>query len=231
MTLSKMKWLALLTYVSLGAISSNASGTADLISKFDDLFDCLNSSSLNSAKTYKKPIRNGSTHIKYITKMIKFIASIKVVDKQTNTDVTNQLRFFDNYLTPLPSGNCAKDLDNILVGSTVTTRIGHAINNDLPTSTSPFNLNDSDYKMQEIEQNMLRMNALTYVAGYLLRKCPEKHPCDQCRETLQAKELTSSSQLFCHFKAFDTTSSFGSLTVPQDNFVSYVSTIDIKFVK
>ena len=288
----------LLTYVSLGAISPNASGTADLISKFDDLFDCLNSSSLNSAKTYKKPIRNGSTHIKYITEMIKFIASIKVVDKQTNTDVTNQLRclkgfqmtlngililwnhlhsdwhleylltrrlnqdplenffglirqqggnsdnptpqqfcrafrtlFFDNYLTPLPSGNCAKDLDNILVGSTVTTRIGHAINNDLPTSTSPFNLNDSDYKMQEIEQNMLRMNALTYVAGYLLRKCLEKHPCDQCRENLQAKELTRSSQLFCHFKAFDTTSSFGSLTVPQDNFVSYVSTIDIKFVK
>ena len=61
-------------------------------------------------------------------------------------------------LTPLPSENCAKDLDDILAGSTVNTQIGHAINNDLPTSTSPFNLNESDYKMQEIEQNMLRMN-------------------------------------------------------------------------
>ena len=66
----------LLTYVSLGAISRNASGTADLISKFEYLFDCLNSSFLNSAKTYKKPIRSGSTHIKYITEVMKLIASI-----------------------------------------------------------------------------------------------------------------------------------------------------------
>ena len=287
----------LLTYVSLGALPPNASGTAELISKFDNLFDCLNSSSLKSAKIYKKPIRNESIHIKYIEEMLQLIASIKVVDKQTKTDVTNQLRclkgfqmtlngiltlwdqlhsnwhleylltrrlnqdpvenffglirqqggnsdnptpqqfcrafrtlFFDNFLTPLPSGNCAKDLDNILVGSTVPPPIGHAINNNMPTT--PFTLNESDYKMQEIEQNMLKMNAITYVAGYLLRKCLEKHPCEQCTEMLQAKELTSSSQLFCHFKAFDTTiSSFGSLKVPQTNFVRYVSRIDTKFVE
>ena len=64
----------------------------------------------------------------------------------------------DDFLTPLPSENCAKDLDDILVGSTVNTQIGHAINNNLPTSISPFNLNESDYKIQEIVQNMLRMN-------------------------------------------------------------------------
>ena len=287
----------LLTYVSLGALPPNTSGTAELISKFDNLFDCLNSSSVKSAKIYKKPIRNESIHIKYIEEMLQLIASIKVVDKQTKTDVTNQLRclkgfqmtlngiltlwnqlhsnwhleylltrrlnqdplenffglirqqggnsdnptpqqfcrafrtlFFDNFLTPLPSGNCAKDLDNILVGSTVPPPIGHAINNNMPTT--PFTLNESDYKMQEIEQNMLKMNAITYVAGYLLRKCLEKHPCEQCTEMLQAKELTSSSQLFCHFKAFDTTiSSFGSLKVPQTNFVRYVSRIDTKFVE
>jgi hypothetical protein len=177
----------LLTYVALGAISPTAAATAELISKFDNLFDCLNSSSLNSAKVYKKPIREGSIHVQYITEMLELIASIKVIDKQTNEDVTNQLRclkgfkmtlngvlilwnqlhndwqleylltrrlnqdplenffglirqqggnsdnpipqqfcrafrtlFFDNFLTPLSTGNCAEDLDNILVGSTVT---------------------------------------------------------------------------------------------------------------
>ena len=47
----------LLTYVSLGAISPTFTGTAELILKFDNLFDCLNSSSLNSPKIYKTPIK------------------------------------------------------------------------------------------------------------------------------------------------------------------------------
>ena len=43
----------LLTNVFLGALPPNASGTAEVISKFDNLFGCLNSSSLKSAKIYK----------------------------------------------------------------------------------------------------------------------------------------------------------------------------------
>ena len=44
----------LLTYVSLGALPPAASGTAELLSNFDNIFDSLNSSSLSSTKLYKK---------------------------------------------------------------------------------------------------------------------------------------------------------------------------------
>ena len=242
----------LLTYIALNAISPTATGTAELISKFDNLFDCLNSSSISSPKVYKKPIREGSIHFQYIAEMLEFITSIKVIDKKTNADVTSQLRclkgfkmtlngvlilwhqlhsgwhleylltrrlnqdplenffglirqqggncnnpspqqfcrafrtlFFNNFLTPLSSGNCAKDLDKILIGSSATTQLGHTANNNSPTT--PFSINESDFKMAEIEQNLVKMNALTYVAGYLLKKCLEKHSCNQCTDTLQGK--------------------------------------------
>lgn len=80
-----------LTYVSR-AISPTATGTAELISKIDNLFDCLNCSSLNSPKSTKHELK-GSVHIQYIREMLELIRSIKVIDKHTNADVTHQLQW------------------------------------------------------------------------------------------------------------------------------------------
>ena len=43
---------AVSTYLSLGQLPSSACGTAELISKLDKTFDCLNSSSIKSLKVY-----------------------------------------------------------------------------------------------------------------------------------------------------------------------------------
>ena len=280
----------LLTYVALNAISPTATGTAELISKFDNLFDCLNSSSISSPKVYKKPIREGSIHFQYVAEMLEFITSIKVIDKKTNADVTSQLRclkgfkmtlngvlilwhqlhsgwhleylltrrlnqdplenffglirqqggncdnpspqqfcrafrtlFFNNFLTPLSSGNCAKDLDKILIGSSATTQLGHTANNNSPTT--PFSINESDFKMAEIEQNLVKMNAFNICCWIFAQEMPVK-------TFMQPMyRHTTGKRTYQQQSTFDTKTSFGSLTVPQDIFVSYISRMDMKFVE
>ncbi|CAB3991326.1 Hypothetical predicted protein [Paramuricea clavata] len=89
-------------------------------------------------------------------------------------------------------------------------------------------MDEKDYKHEEVEKNLMSMNALTYVAGYLLRKCLDKQKCLTCAHKLT---LTNSSQLLCYFKAYENKSTdSGGLTGPQDEFIQYVTKIESKVV-
>ena len=57
---------AICTYVSLGGLSSCASGTAEFLLKFDSLFDCVNSSKLKAMKELRRPITTKSSHITFL---------------------------------------------------------------------------------------------------------------------------------------------------------------------
>ena len=285
---------AILTSVSLGALPTSAAGTAELISKFDLIFDCLNSSSLKSPKLYRRAITKSSPHIKFMTEMCSFVSSIKVINPTTKKDVTstlkclkalkltmngtislwNELRsqssikclytrrlnqdalenffgsirqqggnadnptpiqfcrafrklFYDNVLLQT-KGNCTEDLDAVLVGTNY---------NKNPTAfeecqSEPFQVDESDYRLISLEENLIGMNAITYVAGYLLKKCLEKHDCHSCIKELINNELDSSNKLFCYFKSYESTKKpFGGLIVPSDTFVKYVTTIEGKFIE
>ena len=247
--------------VSLGLLPAVALGTAELLSKLDNIFDCLNSCSFNTTKTFKKPITGDSPHHAFLDEMLKFIPTIKVIKRSTKEDKTNQLRclnglgmtlngvnllwshlhnecsmkfllsrrlnqdplenffgtirqqggnndsptpfqftrafrklFFDNYLSPMSTGNCAPDFDVILASSKNLKSIGTPTSPISTTQTSTEN--DSDYKSTTMEENLASMNAITYVSRYLLRKCFDKHNCSYCKENLKAVALTESSQLF-----------------------------------
>ena len=290
----------LLTYVSLGALPPVASGTAELLSNFDNIFDSLNSSSLSSTKLYKKAMTKDSPHQEFLERMLKFIKSIKVIDPSSQEDVTNKLRclkglqmtingilalwsdlqkthsrqflmtrrlnqdplenffglirqqggnsdnptpfqftkafrklFFDNYLSPLPSFNCSTDSDTFLVTTKDQSSLS-ALSNPSPctrknTKKGPA-IDAKYYKNEEVEKNLVSMNAITYVAGYLLRKCLDKHECLTCSQKLTVTNLTNSSQLLCHFKAYKNKSDFGGLIVPQDEFVEYITEIESRIV-
>ena len=45
-------------------------------------------------------------------------------------------------------------------------------------------IQDVDYKSSTIEENMISNNATTYVCGYLLKRCLEKHSCQTCSSAL-----------------------------------------------
>lgn len=287
-------------YISLGALPPSAVGTAELIAKFDNIFDCLNSSNLNSTKIYKRAMSKESSHHEFITDMLEFIKSIRVINRPTQEDVTNQLRclkglqmtlngvlalwkhlsedyallflmtrrlnqdplenffglirqqgansdnptplqftrafrklFVDTFLTPLPSGNCAEDFDKFLIGSSSYKKAARneAAGKDLPSPPTIQHVDDTDFNTSDVEKNLLSINALTYVAGYLLKKCLGKHSCDTCYHTFTTESINERSQLFCFFKAFDNNKNCGGLTVPQDMFVQHVSRMEDIFIQ
>jgi hypothetical protein len=74
--LSKTMASSIMTYVSLGLLPAVAAGTAELLSKLDNIFYCLNSSSFNTAKTFKKPITEDSPHHSLLDEMLKLIPTI-----------------------------------------------------------------------------------------------------------------------------------------------------------
>ena len=284
------------TYVALGALPPSAIGTAELISNFDNIFDCLNSPSLNSPKIYKRAVTKDSPHHKFFTDMLKFIASIKVVDKQRGEDVKNKLRclrgltmtlnglqelwkdlhrhhsldflmtrrlnqdplenffglirqlgencdnpspiqftrafrklFVDNFLAPLSTGNCAEDFDTYLIASRPSQSDLSAAN-DQRGPPQIHAVKDTDYKTNDIEQNLVSMNALTYVSGYLLRKCLIQHSCPICHQNYVTKDVNDSSQLLCMFKTFEGIGSADGLTIPKETFVKHVSSMESTFV-
>lgn len=83
-----------------------------------------------------------------------------------------------------------------------------------------------------LESNLIGLNAITYVSGYLLKKCFTKHCCNICTQKLVNKQLTNSAQLLCLFKGYEESKEkpFGGLITPSDKFVSYITGLEATFV-
>lgn len=97
--------------------------------------------------------------------------------------------------------NCFEDLDLIL------TNIGEISpplqnSNILFPEKTPFNFNNLnvgtlDYR----ELDLISKNALTYVSGYLIKKCLEKHSCNTCLDFAKNQESIDEAFIFIHFKS------------------------------
>ena len=103
------------------------------------------------------------------------------------------------------------------------------------TSTpAPFTVNESnecaDFKSESVEGNMFAKNAITYVSGYVVRKCQKKHKCPTCAEALTSNDLDSPDKLLSEFKAYDNSKPFGGLTVPDERLVRYIHSAEQIFV-
>ena len=79
---------SLCTYVSLGVLPQSAMGTAEFISKFDSLFDSVNSSTLYSPKDLKRAFTEKSNHI-----------NLKVYNG--DTEVTGRIKCLKGWLVTL----------------------------------------------------------------------------------------------------------------------------------
>ena len=291
---------AMLMAVSGGLLPASAAGTAELVAKFDQIFDCLNSSSFKSHKAHNRPITKDSEHCVWLKEMCSFTKKIKVINPATGKYVTSTLKclkalemtlngtlmlwnsiqsshpsirflctrrlnqdplenffgcirqqggnsdnptpvqftrafrklFFDNFLSP-STGNCIEDLDSILVGSAVSAKKNDeaCLNAEESNVAEAFIIDESDYRVRDVEENFMSTNALTYVAGYLLKKCLQNHQCQVCSQFVIHNELDHPAQLFCHFKCYDQKKGpFGSLIVPANEFVQYINSIEQTFV-
>lgn len=90
---------SLCTYVSIGGLASSAMGTAELLFKFDSLFDCVNVSKINSPKVLKCAMTTTSSHQKYMEEAFAFIKELKVF--QGNEEVTGRIKCLRGWLVTI----------------------------------------------------------------------------------------------------------------------------------
>lgn len=101
------------------------------------------------------------------------------------------------------------------------------------SDNSPFNYNN--LKVGTVDYRNLCLparNALSYVCGYLLKKCLEKHSCHICLNYAKDQNQLDESVLFINFKAYqnEQNSNYGNLNVPPDQFINYINELDNIFI-
>ena len=138
--------------------------------------------------------------------------------------------FFSSFLTS-SAGNCAADFDDLIAQCTENKESSTSV---LATTTQPQTLaiGPTDYKDPSVVSNIVKENAITYVAGYLLHKCSQKHSCSLCKEAQESNDLDDSKKLLCYFKAYNQDKSqFGGLHVPSASFLKYIVELEAIFFK
>ena len=90
---------AIFSYVSMGGLPSSASGTAELLSQFDSIFDSVNSSTIHSTKKMKCAMSDATSHQSFMKQAIKFIMSLEVLDG-VNV-VTSRIKCLQGWLVTL----------------------------------------------------------------------------------------------------------------------------------
>ena len=260
---------AICMYVSLGLLPPTAMGTAELIEKFDSVFDCVNSSTSHSTKKLKCAISDQTTHIAFMKEAMGFIKRVQVM--QGNVNVTGRIKclkgwlitlnaiiliwehlktkhnfkflltrrlntdplenffgtirqqggnsdnptpvqfssafrklFFSTFLTS-STGNCAADFDDLLANFEKKGKARPVISTPTTQHTSTLEIGPVDYREDAIDSNIVKDNAIAYVAGYLLHKCLKIHTCPKCTDELQCNNLDDNRKLLCYFKAYDQT--------------------------
>ena len=154
-------------------------------------------------------------------------------DNPTPVQFTRAFRklFYDNLLSPT-TGNCTADVDTILVGcASSNEKVKHEAEANHVAISQIFNIiAESDYKLSSVEENLMSTNALTYVAGYILKKCLQEHQCQSCLEVLTANQLDNPNKLFCYFKAYkDKNAHLVHFWFQQNHFVRTLKTLNMGF--
>lgn len=129
--------------------------------------------------------------------------------------------------------NCIDDFNEILVQDMATTsEILTADTFSSPESTKLFDgifsINRTDYHNLEFPES----NALSWVAGYLLKKCLTKHSCDVCVTFSKNHKEVTSETILCHKKAYINKNKdlFGNLMMPPTSFYAYIHELDQQFI-
>lgn len=142
--------------------------------------------------------------------------------------------FFLNYFKHSDGANCLEDLDEIFTNIEETaTPTFNNLNVLFPEKNPDHCYNIRVGTLDYRELTFTSRNALSYVSGYFLKKCLEKHTCDTCLNFAKSQNKIDDSFLFTHFKAYQNLlpSNFGHLNVPPDTFLNYINELDSIFTE
>eukprot|EP00795_Rhopilema_esculentum_P011123 gene11123-20003_t len=138
-------------------------------------------------------------------------------------------KLFHTNLLSVVTGNCEPDNNEPLTKLASLEGIATPLTNEL-LSIAPLKLKATDFATETMQNKVIRQNAITYVAGYLLHKAFAKHKCPKC-SILVDDSIDTSTSTFLFFKAYDRESSmFGGLIAPSQDMILYTTMIEDKFV-
>lgn len=132
------------------------------------------------------------------------------------------------------TGNCTADLDELLLKAEdiCQSDMGKKISLDLQTKSSSSMALSSDLRDYRLaNKSFLQSNSESYVAGYVLKKCYEKHKCENCAD-LASDELDDDCKLLTHFKSYSNVKGiFGGLLMPAMPFLMYFCALESVFAE
>lgn len=94
---------AIETYVTFNALSNIDLGTAEYCHKFDEIFDCLNSSSLHGPKLLQRAMTTTSPHELTVKKFIIWLNNCRFIDKISGNNVTGRIKCLTGWKITLKS--------------------------------------------------------------------------------------------------------------------------------
>lgn len=136
--------------------------------------------------------------------------------------------FFMNY-TNIGTGNCMQDCDNILL------RFDNVVVPAIPFENENYNNTFNDIEFHDFETDYLtkisESNVITYISGYLIKKCLNIHHCDICEMYANAGRSLNEHTIYSHYRAYDKTleNLFGKLYLPSVQFVEFVKKLQDLF--
>lgn len=89
-------------YIRLGELPAGALGTIEVIEKFNNLFDILNSQDLKNPNKYKTVFEGSPDQMKYLDDMIEFLKKLKILNKK-GQDFSQKCKFVNCWLITINS--------------------------------------------------------------------------------------------------------------------------------
>ncbi|XP_050064909.1 uncharacterized protein LOC126553840 [Aphis gossypii] len=135
-----------------------------------------------------------------------------------------------NYFQTSPGANCIEDLDQILCSEIVTGEVLSILEPEKNLfKFKAISIGTVDYRNLEL----LEKNTFTYVCGYIMKKCLEKHICQDCVNYARHQKQLDQSHILSFLKAYPTSeqSTFGNLMVPHNNFYNFIYELENIFIK
>ena len=126
------------------------------------------------------------------------------------------------------TGNCADDFDTLLAQFSNK-------KSDVPalvpaqTTRESLDIEATEYRSKDFDDNLVKKNPIAYVAGYLLNRCFKKHTCSNCKDALVTDNLDDNRNLLNFFKAYESAKNFGGLLIPSSPFLQYVEQLEDTF--
>lgn len=91
---------------------------------------------------------------------------------------------------------------------------------NIPSKFKPISVRTVDYRNLDLPES----NIFTYVCGYIMKKCLEKHICQDCINYARHQKQLDQSPLLSFLKAYPTSdhSTFGNLMMPHNDFYNFI---------